>query len=60
MKKVLSLVLILTILLTFAAPLNVMAATINASIVVSEDSYTEESDPDNFGQSLPPQTETCI
>ena len=48
MKKVLSLVLILAMLLTFAAPLNVMAASVNASIIVSEDSYTEESDPDNF------------
>ncbi len=47
MKKVLALMVLTCMLLSLCTPLTVFAQTINASILVSEDSYTEESDPDS-------------
>ncbi len=47
MKKVLSVLITLCMLSAFCLPLTVSAATVSASIIVSEDSYTEESDPDS-------------
>lgn len=47
MKKVLSLMVLVCMLLSLHAPLTIFAQTINASILVFEDSYTEESDPDS-------------
>lgn len=47
MKKVISALLVLTLLFSLLGAIPVFAASVSASILVSEDAFTEESDPDN-------------